>query len=172
MTKNMLASSLTRRQFSIGSVLGAALIALPTSGHAIASSAAQDPSDFASLGYPELNVTVTDTGFEGVPTSTPAGRYLLKTSATKNAQQVAVAFLSPTPAGLSAADFLQALGPPATPPEANASPVAGGTPDAANQQDQVLPLFVYQMKFAGGAGAGPGQTTEAIIDLTAGEWIA
>ena len=178
MTVNMLATSLTRRQFSIGTVLGAALIALPSSGAAIASAAtAQDTSDFASLGYPELSVTVTDTSFEGVPAETAAGRYLLKvTGKTEKVPQAAVGLVSPTPVGMSAADFLQFLAPPATPagatPGAGGSP--GGTPEAGGGgqgQDQQLPLVIYQMKFAGGTEAIPGQTTEAIIDLTAGEWV-
>ena len=38
---------------------------------------AQAATDFSGLGYPELAITVTDTGFEGVPASTAAGRYLL-----------------------------------------------------------------------------------------------
>lgn len=178
MTVNRFATSLTRRQFTIssvvGSAIGTALIALPsTSVATAAAAAAQDTSDFASLGYPELSVTVTDTAFEGVPAETAAGRYLLKvTGKTDKAQNATASFASPTPAGLKAADFIEALTQAATPPSATPAEggSSGGTPAAGGGQDQQVPLFVYQMKFAGGSGAMAGQTEEAVIDLTAGEW--
>jgi hypothetical protein len=75
-----------------------------------------------------------------------------------------VAFLSPTPAGVSAADFLQLF----------SGPPAGATPEAEGDQggDQALPLFIYQMTFAGGVMTLPGQATQGVLDLTPGEWVA
>jgi hypothetical protein len=131
---------------------------------------------FAALGYPELAVTITDDGFEGIPDSLPAGRYLVtatgKTTkeASPDQQPPTVAFVSPTPAGVSAADFLNIIsGPPPS-----ASPEAGGTPEAGGGEggDQELPLFIYQMKFAGGVLTVPGQSSQGVLDLTAGEWVA
>ena len=70
MTANMLATPLTRRQFTISTAVGAAAAAgfasltLPAAG---VMAAAQDTSDFASLGYPELAVTVTDSSMTACP---------------------------------------------------------------------------------------------------------
>jgi len=130
---------------------------------------AQAATDLSALGYPELTITVTDTGFEGIPASTAAGRYLLtaknaRTSETENAG--AVGFVSPTPAGMSAADlvqFITSMGPSA------ATPAAAG--NEGGEEDQPLPLFVYQLHFAGGVYAPTGATTQAVIDLTPGEYV-
>jgi hypothetical protein len=50
-----------------------------------------------------------------------------------------------------------------------------GSPAAEGEQgdeDEQLPLAVYQMKFAGGTMVFPGQTsTQAVMDLTPGEWV-
>lgn len=180
MKDDLLSRSLTRRQVVLGSVVSAgALTFLPVSSLV---TAAQDSSDFASLGYPELKVTITENGYEGIPDTLPAGRYLLTATVTggvpaelsNDQTPPTVAFVSPTPAGLSADDFLQIIGGAASP--AGATPEMGATPSASDQQgdeDQQLPLAVYQMKFAGGTMVFPGQTaTQAVIDLTAGEWIA
>jgi hypothetical protein len=177
MTHQLLSRSVTRRQFAGGAAAGAAALAL-LPAPALFAAQATPTADFASLGYPELKVTITDTGFEGIPDTLTAGRYLLtataKTSgqASPDQQPPTVAFVSPTPAGMSAADFMQALaGPPAS-----ASPAAGATPAAGGEQgggeEQQLPLFIYQMKLAGGTLVLPGQTAQVVIDLTAGEWLA
>jgi hypothetical protein len=133
---------------------------------------AQQTTDFSGLGYPELVITVTDTGFEGVPATTAAGRYLLtvtnaRSAASENAG--AVGFVSPTPAGKSAADFLQFVASLAAP---SATPV-GGTPtggEAGGGEMEQLPLWVYQLHFAGGVYALSG-TAQAVIDLTPGEYV-
>ncbi|MFN8593869.1 MAG: hypothetical protein U0031_20605 [Thermomicrobiales bacterium] len=134
---------------------------------------AQAATDFSGLGYPELAITVTDTGFDGVPTTTAAGRYLLTVTNARSASAEnagAVGFVSPTPAGKSAADFIQYIaslaaptGSPAATPMAEGD--AGG--DAMEQQ---LPLWVYQLRFAGGVYAASG-TAQAVIDLTPGEYV-
>jgi hypothetical protein len=130
---------------------------------------AQAATDLSGLGYPELAITVTDTGFEGVPASTAAGRYLLTAKNTRSAEVEnagAVGFVSPTPAGMSAADFIQfvtSIGSSA------ATPMAGG--DEGGEEEQPLPLFVYQLHFAGGVYAPTGTTAQAVIDLTPGEYV-
>ena len=183
MTSALLSRTVTRRQFALAAAAGAATLTLMPA-HAIFAAQATPAAAFASLGYPELKVTITESGYEGIPASLPAGRYLL--TATTNApvkdspdqQPPTVAFVSPTPAGLRAADLLPLLGGSGgggTPP-AGATPFAGGTPAAGGDQageDQQVPLAVYQMKFAGGTMVFPGQTSaQAVIDLTAGEWVA
>ena len=105
-----------------------------------------------------------------MPAETAAGRYLLTVEAKTTEGPGIGAFFGP-PAGMTAGDFLGAIAGP--PPGAD-----GGTPPAdAEGGDQSggemqLPLFVYQAKFAGGAQANPGETAQAVIDLTPGEWIA
>lgn len=172
---------------------GAAALALGAALARVGSGSAQDATpgagaaDFASLGYPELKVTITDAGYEGIPDTLPAGRYLLTATAatttepSPDANPPTVAFLSPTPVGMSAADFVQmfASAPSGASPEAMGSPEAMpmGSPEAGGDQgggeDQQLPLEIYQMKFAGGTMVFPGQqTAQAVIDLPAGEWVA
>lgn len=166
-------TTLTRRSVLTAAVGAAAALrfGLP-SVSAQSSTPAAGAGPFAGLGYPELNVAITDSGYEGIPDSLPAGRYLLTAVAAASSatpapgqQPPIVAFVSPTPAGMTAADFLQLLaGPPA-----GASPEAGGGGQGGDQQ---LPLAIYQMKFAGGVLTVPGESAQSVIDLTAGEWLA
>jgi len=166
---------MTRRQFAIGAAGVAALSVLPRGARL---AAAQETTDLSTLGYPELNITVTDAGFEGVPESTAAGRYLLKVTNSNSDQSGnvgAVGFLSPTPAGLSVEEFMALLGGSGGAPEA--SPVGGDTsvaasPESGDEGSGALPLVIYQMYWAGGAFAPPGQTVEAVIDLKPGDYIA
>jgi len=165
MVHRILSQPVTRRQFALGSAAGAALLAFPSARSLVA---AQSATGFSSMGYPELTVTVTETGFEGIPQETAAGRYLLKaTGKTKEGEQGAVAFLSGASLGMSGTDLLDAIAATAPPP--SGSPAAEGD---NGEQDQPLPLFVYQLKFAGGTEVFSGITSEAIIDLTPGEWVA
>jgi len=181
MNNDLRSRPLNRRQVVLSAIAGAgALTFIPASSFV---AAAQDSSDFASLGYPELKVNITDSGYEGIPDSLAAGRYLLTattdtavpTQPTGDQNPPTVAFLSPTPAGMSASDFLQLFGGGGA-PQAGATPKMMGSPAAEGDQgggDEELPLPVYQMKFAGGTMIFPGQTsTQAVIDLTPGEWVA
>ncbi|MCC6705290.1 MAG: hypothetical protein IT334_10470 [Thermomicrobiales bacterium] len=180
MKTDLLSRTIDRRQFVFGAAAGAAAFAfLP----APSIFAAAQGADFSTLGYPELKVNITDTGYEGIPDSLPAGRYLLTattatavpTDMSPDQSPPAVAFVSPTPAGMSANDFLQLVSGGGGAPPAGATPEMGGTPPAGGDQGegQQLPLSVYQMKFAGGTMIFPGMTsTQAVIDLTEGEWVA
>jgi hypothetical protein len=57
---------------------------------------------------------------------------------------------------------------------------AEATPDAmaaegtaeASGGDEGAPAFFYQSKIAGGGFSGPGQSTQVVLDLTPGEWVA
>lgn len=117
--------SVTRRRFALGTALGAAAFMVAPS-RALLAAAAQDVEDLTSLGFPELAITVTDSGFEGVPTETAAGRYLLTVTGKTSNGPASVAFVSPTPIGMSAADFADMLAGMAGPP-----PDAGGGPAAS-----------------------------------------
>jgi len=175
MTLEFLSQQITRRQLAFGAAGVAALTLLPVGSIA---AFAQETTDLSTLGYPELDVTVTDSGFEGVPATTAAGRYLLKVTNSNSDQSGnvgAVAFLSPTPAGLSLDEFMVLLSntgggaPQATPMGGDAS--AAASPEGGDAGSGALPLEIYQMYFAGGAFAPPGQSVEAVIDLKPGDYI-
>lgn len=133
---------------------------------------AQDAAPFADLGLPELNVTVSDTAYEGIPEETEAGRYLVTVTADEETEfGGGVGFVKPE--GMSAQEFLQmAAGPP---------DIAGVEPDAtpelgdAEGEDgpgAAPPAEFYQFAFAGGFYAPPGATQQGVLDLTPGEWVA
>lgn len=154
------AHGLDRRQFVAAAVLASVGIPAWRPGSMMAARQA----DLADLGLPTIDVTITETGFEGVPETLDAGRYLLNATAESFAEGAPLAFLRPYQ--MSADQFLGFLGSP--PP--GASPVAA----EGNEGDEggALPAFVYQSTFAGGVFAATGQPGSAVIDLTEGEWIA
>jgi len=123
-----------------------------------------------TMDLPELRVQVTDRGYEGLPAETAAGRYLL-TLEISAADGGSLNFMQ-LPEGMSFDDFMALLaGPPAASPEAMMG--TPGTEDmAAGMEEDRPPDWYYQTAMAGGTGAGPEQTAQAIIDLTPGEWIA
>lgn len=172
---HLLAQPVTRRQFALGSAAGAALLTF-TSARLLA--AALPGPTYDAYGYPTLDLTVTDSGYEGMPTSTAAGRYLVKLTGKNIQQPAAAGFVSP-PAGMSVQDALTALAgmagpPPSATPVPGGAPTAGGTPAAGQggpTENQVLPDWVYQTHLAGGPYVNPGATTEAVIDLTPGDWF-
>lgn len=174
MATGLQSRNVTRRQFVIGTAASAAALALLPTRSLLAE--AQATSDFSALGYSELKVTITDSAYEGIPASLPAGRYLLTATAKTSGQTSpdqnppTVAFVSPTPAGMSANAFLQLLGGGSATPEMEGTPAAGE--EQGGGEDEQLPLAVYQMKFAGGTMVLSGQSAQAVVDLTAGEWVA
>lgn len=166
--------SVSRRHFIAGGASLAALSLMATRvSHGVS---AQSSSDLTSLGYPELDITVTNTTFEGVPDSTAAGRYLVNVTnqMDENANGPAIAaFMSPTPVGMTAAEFLEALSGMGG-GGAAASPAADGNEGDQENSDEEsgpLPLFIYQIYFAGGVAAAPGQAGQAVVDLKPGEYV-
>jgi hypothetical protein len=157
----------TRRQFAIGTVLAGTALVLPRSGFV----AAKQETDLASAGLPTLDITVLADGYEGVPATTPAGRYLVNVTASEGLDGATVAFVQP-PAGMSAAEFLAAVGIGQGSAAPEGSPTADGAEDGGEEEEGPLPTFVYQAKFAGGASAAPGSPGSAVVDLTEGEWFA
>ena len=142
-----------------------------------ASVAAQEgtpsPATFAdTMGLPELRVRVTDTAYEGLPAETPAGRYLL-TLEIEATEGGGLGFMQ-LPEGMSVDDFMALLGgPPAASPEAPmGTPVAEVGPPAEGEGPEGPPEWYYQTTMAGGTGGFAGQTVQAIVELTPGEWIA
>lgn len=141
-------------------------------------------SPFADLGLPELTVTVTANGYEGIPDTLAAGRYLVTLTAGEDTADFGgggVAFIQP--AGMSGQDFVDLLGQLQGPPDESGVGVAAATPiegavaspvasPAAEGGEQGPPAFYYQSLLAGGAFAGPGQTVQVVLDLPPGDWVA
>ena len=159
------------------STLAAALAIVGLLLGSVVGAAAQEatPAAFAdTMGLPELRVRVTDASFEGLPAEVPAGRYLL-TVESATAEGGTVAFMQ-LPEGMGVDDFVALLsGPtPASPEPGVATPTSEVGPPAspAAAGEEGPPEWYYQTKMAGGTGAFPGQTAQAIVDLTPGEWIA
>lgn len=139
---------------------------------------ASPESGLADLGLPTLDVTVTASGYEGIPDTLEAGRYLVTVTAAEDTGEFGggVAFIRPS--GMTADEFLGLLsGPPdetgvgavpSTPiDEANATPAEGGEGMGGP------PPAVYESTYAGGTyAAGPGKSAEIVLDLGPGEWIA
>ena len=156
--------------------MGATLLLFSGTLPALARQDATPASGLADLGLPTLDVTVSAAGYEGIPDTLEAGRYLVTVTAAEDTGEFGggVGFIQP--AGMSADEFLGLLaGPPdetgvgaaaATPfSGAEASPADGGGEDGP-------PKELYEALFAGGTYAEPGQSAEIALDLPPGEWIA
>lgn len=152
-----------------GNVVRAAAVAVTLVGGLAASTLAQEASPSAAprfadaLGLPEFNVTVTDEAIEGLPSETAAGLYLLNLE-VEAAEGGGVGFLQ-LPDGMDADGFLDVV---AGPPPGDGT--GGATPGADAME--APPEWIYQTRFAGGTYGDSGQTAQAVIELTPGEWIA
>ena len=156
----------------LGSILLLALVAVP----AAARQDATPGSGFAGLGLPTLDVTVTASGYEGIPEELEAGRYLVSVTASDDAGDEGGLLSFVQPVGVTAEEFVGATsGPPdetgadaaAGTPLADATPAEGGEGMAGTP-----PPFVFESRYAGGTAASPGQTARVVLDLTPGEWVA
>jgi len=105
----------------------------------------------AGLGVSEFDIVVTDDGFD-VPSSIPAGRYLV--NVTNNASDAASASFFMPPADWTLEQVQAAF----APPEGEDAP----PPDFS---------WLYRSPIAGGASALPGATGQAVIDLQPGRWV-
>ena len=140
----------------------------------VAAQEATPASGLADLGLPTLDVTATNTGYEGIPNELEAGRYLVTVTVPDDVEFGAgVAFVQP-PEGMTPDAFLAAAsgaGPAAEP----AGEVPGGTPALAEEASPEAggpPQGLFDATFAGGTYAPAGQSAEVVLDLTPGEWIA
>ncbi|MGI8485415.1 MAG: hypothetical protein ACR2OU_14270, partial [Thermomicrobiales bacterium] len=73
---------------------GMATMATAAAQGGTAATATASASGLNTLGLPELKITITANGFDGVPSTTPAGRYLVTASGSD--PYVQVNFLQPT----------------------------------------------------------------------------
>jgi hypothetical protein len=140
---------------------------------------------FDDLGLPTLDIHVTAEGYEGIPESVEAGRYLVTVNVSDDLADFGgggVGFIQPE--GMSADEFIGFLtgmaggGPEAAAasPEAMASPEPMDAPDEgspeADMAQEEVPTFLFSSRFAGGVYAPPGGSAQVVLDLTPGEWVA
>jgi len=108
------------------------------------------PMTGADLGYPELMVTITDSGYQLDAQSVPSG-YVLLTVKNASKDDTGAAVLGPGP-GQTMSDLQAAASTPAP--------------------NEGFPPFLYTATIPGGPGdMPPGATAQAIINLPAGDWV-
>jgi hypothetical protein len=142
---------------------------------------AQDATPASVLtdaGLPRLDVTMTATGYEGIPDTVDAGRYLVSLTIEEGAGEFGggVAFIQ-APPDMTSEDFLVAY---MTPPDETGVGSVAGTPIVGSEASPAgganepsgLPSFLFEATYAGGTYSFTGGTTEVVLDLTPGEWIA
>lgn len=148
---------------------------------ALATQDASTESLFADLDLPALDVTVTADGYEGIPDSIDAGRYLLTVTVDEDVAEVSnfdagVAFVQPV--GVSADEFVGFLSQMAGPADdtnagdSSATPIAEAQESPAADGGPGLPPFIFDSVFAGGTYAPVGESAQIVLDLTPGEWVA
>ncbi len=138
--------------------LAAGSFAAPALAHQDDATPAAEMLFADTLGLPELTITATDDAFEGVPEDTTAGRYVV-TFTNDATSDAGVDFLL-LPEGRTVADLSGA-----------AAAVTEGSPAAGGEGGDPLAdlAWLYETYVAGGVGAGPGGTVQAIVDLRPGE---
>lgn len=156
--------TVSRRSFVVSAAAMALSMPLLTRAAVAASQSGTPAAGLDALGLPALNITITADAYEGVPTSTAAGRYLV--TATGDAEST-ISFLQPV--GMSVDDFFNALQ-----GGGESSPASdGGTPASGDEGgSSAPPPFFYEFLLAGGVIAEPGQKNQAVVDLTPGDWVA
>ncbi len=105
----------------------------------------------SGLGVSEFDITVTDDGFD-LPSSIPAGRYLVNVSVETSAPSAASFFMIPD--GMTFADV-------------QASFASLASADATGAEID----WIYHTTIAGGAMGAPGTVGQAVIDLPPGDWV-
>lgn len=141
---------LTRRAALRSLALAGAVVAIPAVrrvGRVAAQEADPSFSDqiLPTLGLPELSFTVSQQGIEGVPTSIPAGTYLVNWQAT---DVIGYLLFAQAPAGLTEDQLREQA-------------------RAAGSNDQQQAGWVY----GGGSNADPGTTVQVVVTLEAGDWL-
>jgi hypothetical protein len=162
---------LTRRSTLKLAGAGAAAVVVARTGCSHALAQQSEGSALAALGLPELNITISDTGYAGLDSELSAGMYLIHAENTGSGPGF-IEFMQ-LPEGMTAADLTAMLGgggdestPIASAEDEVASPAAG-----QGGEDQGPPEWYYTVYLAGGAGVGPGQTAHFVLNLAPGNYV-
>jgi hypothetical protein len=118
--------------------------------------------ELTALGLPELNVTISDSAYEGLSGELAAGMYLVHANYT-GSEFGNLAFMQ-LPEGMTSADLMSAL---MGGGEGEASPVAEGGEEGGDAP----PDWFYTVYIPGGVGLGAGQSASFVIDLQPGNYI-
>jgi len=110
---------------------------------------ASTDSILATLGYPQLDITITSEAYQVVQTDVPAGLVLLAVT-NQSGVEAAATILAP-PEGMDQAGFQ-------------------ATVEATPQTADEFPAFLYQARLPGGPVVPPGQVGYAVVEVAAGEW--
>ena len=166
---------------SVLSILGACLLVIVGIHPTVFAQDASTPAgaELADLGLPALDVTLTTAGYEGIPESLDAGRYLVTLTVAEEVGEYGGSIEFVQPVGVTVEEFLATLAPPpgegegAAPVEAT-PPLA---PDASPPAEEGAPMegppaFFFESLYVGGVSAIPAQPGQIVLDLTPGEWIA
>lgn len=113
--------------------------------------AAQEATGFAGLGLPELTVTVTDEGYAVSPPTTTAGWTLVTLENQRNEGDTSADIML-LPQGETIEGLLGSLA------ASFATPTAGP------------PTWIFESTFAGAPWTLAGASSQAVVDLSAGEW--
>lgn len=152
-----MAVTISRRAFTIGGI--ATMLGIPA---VPLEPALAQGLDLTGLGLPTLDIGLSNVAYEHVPAEIEAGRYLVNVDVRDDVQAyIGTEFISPPP-GMSALEFMMAMGIVAFPGIPAPTPENGG---------EGFPDFIYRTAFAGGPVGWPGSTAQAIVDLPPGEWI-
>jgi hypothetical protein len=108
---------------------------------------AQGATALTNLGLPELTVTLTDTEYQVSPATTTAGWTLLTFDNQQQTDNSADIMLLPP--GESIESMLEAVASPSAAP----------------------PAWIYETSFAGAPWVPAGTSAQAVVLLTAGEWV-
>jgi hypothetical protein len=158
----------------ITSILGVLVLICTAIVSATAQEATPIAAPFSDLGLPELEITVTADAYEGIPATIDAGRYLVTITVADDTADMGgggVNLFQP-PDGMSADTYIGTqLLPPADGSDSSAVATSDDA-DAASSPDANAPAPMFQVMYAGGTYAGPGQTAQVVLDLGPGEWIA
>jgi hypothetical protein len=102
-----------------------------------------------TMGLPELAITATAEAYEGVPTETAAGRYVVTLTSAMGADASAGVEFLMLPEDVSFADFLTMM----------------------TESMEGPPEWYYQTYHAGGLAADPESTSQGIFDLRPGTYV-
>jgi hypothetical protein len=134
-------------------------------GTAVSGSTAPGAVFSAQAELKELDLLVTSTAIEGIPSTLEAGRYALNVSASADIEYGGgVEFVQPV--GISAEEFMAQAVPQSSPDDGAASPAAEG-----GEEMGAPPPALWDSIYAGGTFVLAGGTARAIVDLSPGEWV-